>query len=715
MKPFYLLLFFISLIRLNHAQNNCESVRYKSEIFNSTQNTVGIKFGEADPYGLINNQDLYLDIIQPIGDTLEKRPLILHQFGGGFLIGWRTEPVIPQMAEMYAKRGFVFATIDYRLGFNVADGQSAERAVYRAAQDMASALRYLVDNADTYGIDTSAIFLTGTSAGCFSALVNGFMEEADRSDLPSTYGIFLEPQDLGCLQCSGNNNFNNQRVNVHGIINNWGAMLDTSYINPAANAKDNLPVISFHGTEDLIVPYGAGYPFSLPIFPTVQGSSLVHQRLNNLHIKNRFFPLQGLGHEPQLLQLQTWVTDTIIRQGSLFVYEILYGDSIEIQGDNTLCLNTLSSYSVPFNLGSTYCWEVVGGNIQSLNQNQISIVWTSAGIHELKVTELDKRQISKGASLLVEITPPPTPLFTEISLDGFTTFTSSNTANTFVWNFGDGNFAQGNPVNHQYADTGVFQVSLSITNDYCSGSATFPVNSSICPEAAISFIQNDSSFTFYSSSAFANEALWITQDGSIIQGDSFTLHSTSEGSYSLSLISSNAYCSDTTTAQIPIQFCSESNFTYSQNTNVIQFQDQSYNAFFHDWEFGDGNISALPNPTHTYASSGSYTVKLKTFSSNACVDSSEQVLIIDLGSNLYEFNPLKLNILPNPFENYIQIIGLEAKESYEYKVWDLSGKLLLQNNLEQAKISFENLSQGSYFLELSQNQNVILYHKIVKK
>ena len=194
------------------AQSTCQSARYYSEVFSSTQSTTGIKFGEADPYGIISNQDLYLDIIEPVGDTLEKRPLILHQFGGGFLIGWRTEPVIPQMAEMYAKRGFVFATIDYRLGFNPLDSQSAERAVYRATQDLRAALRFLVDNADTYGIDTSAIFLTGTSAGCFAAFVNSYMNESDRSDIPSTFGIPLEPADLGCLNCSGNNNFNNEEV-----------------------------------------------------------------------------------------------------------------------------------------------------------------------------------------------------------------------------------------------------------------------------------------------------------------------------------------------------------------------------------------------------------------------------------------------------------------------------------------------------------------------
>ena len=174
MKPILFIALLFSAIFL-HAQSNCSSGRYYSEVFSNTQTTSGIQYGSADPYGILNNQNLYLDIVAPAGDTLEKRPLILHQFGGGFLIGWRTEPVIPQMAEMYAKRGFVFATIDYRLGFNPLDGQSAERAVYRASQDLRAALRFLVDNADVYGIDTSAIFLTGTSAGCLSAFVSTYI------------------------------------------------------------------------------------------------------------------------------------------------------------------------------------------------------------------------------------------------------------------------------------------------------------------------------------------------------------------------------------------------------------------------------------------------------------------------------------------------------------------------------------------------------------
>ncbi|MGC9331275.1 MAG: PKD domain-containing protein, partial [Bacteroidales bacterium] len=49
--------------------------------------------------------------------------------------------------------------------------------------------------------------------------------------------------------------------------------------------------------------------------------------------------------------------------------------------------------------------------------------------------------------------------------------------------------------------------------------------------------------------------------------------------------------------------------TYSCDGNV-QFTDQSSNADTYEWDFGDGNISTDPNPLHTYASDGTYTVSL---------------------------------------------------------------------------------------------------------
>ncbi len=696
------------------AQNACSSSRYYQEVFSNTNKISGIQFGQADPYGLISNQNLYLDITQPTGDTLEKRPLVLHQFGGGFLIGWRTEPVIPQMGEMYAKRGFIFATIDYRLGFNPLDGQSAERAVYRASQDLRAALRFLVDNADIYGIDTSAIFLTGTSAGCLSAVVSTYMNESDRADIPSTYGILLEPADLGCSNCSGNNNFNNQEVTVHGIINNWGAILDTSYINPATDPADNVPVISFHGTNDQIVPYGYGQPFNLPIFPTVMGSQLVHQRLDNLGIKNKLYPLQGLGHEPQLLQLQTWVTDTIIHHGSQFVYEIMYGDSIEISGDATLCLNDTGYYSLPLNAESQYCWDVIGGTIIQQNNNEISILWNNLGVHTLSAFELTKREISKEAQLQVNIQTPPTPMLSYTSYDGLFDFTSANNANTYTWNFGDGNTASGITASNQYVDTANYTVSLSIENDFCSATKDTIIKSTLCPTADFEIIQNDSSFTFINASINHNNGFFITNDGTIVQADTFAIDFTAEGSYSLGILVSNDFCSDTFTQTFPIAFCSQADYNYTTNQLQVDFQEDTYNAYFYAWDFGDGNSSALPNPIHNYALPGVYDCQLICTSIAGCTDTISKIITVDLNNAIRETPYLDLKIKPNPIIDKLFIDGLVKNEVYHYQIFTVDGKIVLENKLENNSIRLTNIPSGLYFVQIS-NSKATFIQKIVLK
>lgn len=380
MACFFFLFLFLSTTTA-YAQD-CNSQRYLSEVFPDVTVTSSIQFGAADPYGIIGSQNLLLDFYAPSGDVLEKRPLIIYAFGGGFLIGTRFQPPIPQFCAHFARLGYVVAAIDYRIGFNTASTGSAERAVYRGVQDLRAAMRYLAQFSADLGIDTTNIFLTGSSAGCFSALHSTFMTDAQRPQ--GTYGILLEPNDMGCSNCSGNNYLNNREIRPKGIINNWGAILDTALISPTA--FDNVPVISFHGTEDLIVPYNSGSPFSYPLFPVVQGSVPIHQRLNNLGITNQFVSLTGEGHEPWLLNAA--LLDTVYRHSAPFLYDIMRPQTSAITGDALVAVGTIHTYSVNGQLGSEFCWEVTNGTIVSQNLNTIDILWSNVGTGTLSVTEV---------------------------------------------------------------------------------------------------------------------------------------------------------------------------------------------------------------------------------------------------------------------------------------------------------------------------------------
>ncbi|MEZ4687958.1 MAG: PKD domain-containing protein, partial [Bacteroidia bacterium] len=58
---------------------------------------------------------------------------------------------------------------------------------------------------------------------------------------------------------------------------------------------------------------------------------------------------------------------------------------------------------------------------------------------------------------------------------------------------------------------------------------------------------------------------------------------------------------------------------------------QGYSSY--DWVFGDGSSSSQPNPTHTYASPGTYTVLLAVYdNATGCTDTTVQSLVVPLNA-----------------------------------------------------------------------------------
>lgn len=386
---------------LLNAQSLCTGTRYIDPIFPQVARTNDVVFGNADPYGILTSQDLKMDIYEPIGDTLSKRPVIIFAFGGAFLIGTRTQPPIPDYCEYYAHRGYVVVAIDYRINFNTTDGGSAERAVYRAVQDERAAQRFLAQNRYTYRLDITKFIATGTSAGCVTALHNAYFTEAERPQ--SSYGNgILEPSDLGCLDCSGNNYYNNQNVPLCGIVNHWGAIGNLTWM----QANENVPVCSIHGTNDAIVPYNTGQPFSLPIWPQLSGSGDIAPHLTQLGIYNELHPLWGAGHEPELTNGA--YLDSMYLYATPFMYRLLKPATPIITGPPEI--NGFATFSVPYHVGSHYCWQLDnGGIILADNGNSIDTEWlnmTNADV-SVSVTEENYLQaISDTQTLLTPLIPP---------------------------------------------------------------------------------------------------------------------------------------------------------------------------------------------------------------------------------------------------------------------------------------------------------------------
>ncbi len=507
MKRILLLVFSILVSILSFSQT-CSSLRYQDTIFHSVTVTTS-QFGVATPYGVLAQpQNLYLDFYEPTGDTLTKRPLIVFQFGGGFTIGWRSEPDIPGFCNYFAKCGYAVASIDYRIGLNPLDTNSTIRAYYRGVQDERSAIRYLCSRAGQLRIDTSILILTGTSAGCFCAFANSFTTNANRP--ASSFGSLLEPTDLGCYDCSGNNYLGYHIPHIKAIVNQWGAVMDTSFIQPG----ENIAVISFHGDQDALVPYIYGYPFSLPVFPPVYGSVPIHERLTNLGILNVLHPLVGFGHEPELLAPK--LNDTIYNYTRPFLFQLLKPTTSAISGDTMLCLGSVAHYSVLNTVGSKYCWNLTGnGSIISTTGNSIAVQWNDTGHVAVSVKELNYI-IAEGDTKTFDtyIVAQPHSSFTYATNELQVSFINTSSSNVnYLWSFGDGDSSSTFSPMKDYGSGGTYTVHLLADNGYCNAtfSTSFTIDS--CPLAAITYQLTNHNAFFYSPTTNTTSYYWNFGDG----------------------------------------------------------------------------------------------------------------------------------------------------------------------------------------------------------
>ncbi len=467
MKKLYSL--FVACFIVHIAYGQCLPNRYKTAPFTQTYRHENVKYGEAPEWNVpFNIQELYMDIYEPLGDTLRKRPCMIWVHPGAFLTGDKQADDMVALCDTFARRGYVTASIGYRLGFNPFDSESAERAVYRGTQDARSAFRFLKEFAEIYDIDTSRMFIGGSSAGGFAALHLAYLQEEERP--LSTYAGSVTP-DLECLDCTGNTYQHD--VDPLGIINMWGALGDSTY----RNAIDTIPVLLMHGTEDDVVPFNIGSPFDVPFLPITHGSLPIKNQSDALGLPYVFVPFYGEGHEPHGVSNgyfdgnpPTPYWDTIIDNTSNFYFDLFKPADPIIQGLDFVCTeDSLQIYTTDALPSGAYCWDIVGGDILDFNDYEILIDWEESGSITLTVYN-EVRAASQAVTMEVEvgISPEAGIQFVQNDLDLIFIDNSINAA-AWMWDLGDGTLSSTQNVFHTYDEPGIYTVTLTVTSvDGCT-------------------------------------------------------------------------------------------------------------------------------------------------------------------------------------------------------------------------------------------------------
>ena len=261
------------------AQKFCLEGRYtNTDYFLKSQidSLKNISYGAANDY-MGNLQDLKMDVYFPNSDidTQEKRPLILLIHGGGFTGGSRES--MSYHSKELSKRGFVTATISYRLGYNREVFGNIQKAVYRAQQDANSALRYIASQKEKLKVDTSWVFIGGSSAGAITSLSTSYASQEEWNKIAPQF-----ESDLGPLESSENSL--NEIFTIRGIYNFMGAILPVVF-----NSGDLIPTISFHGELDTTVPIGKS-------MMTGFGSRPIHEMLIEAGVCNDLTVVPNGGH-----------------------------------------------------------------------------------------------------------------------------------------------------------------------------------------------------------------------------------------------------------------------------------------------------------------------------------------------------------------------------------------------------------------------------------
>ncbi len=294
------LLFASLLLYFSHLTAQCSGNRYHDFVFPANPTiTSNIQYG-SNKTVLDSTQTLLMDVYQPTGDTATARALVIIAHGGSFIFGTKEGSDVVPYSKDLAKLGYVVASIDYRLGMNNfpfpgPDSSDATEAVIRAVHDARAAVRFFRKDAaigsNIYKIDTNNIFFAGISAGGFMALQLAYLDEL--SEIPTFVDTTIQFGLHGGIEgLSGNPGYSSD---VKAIINICGAIGDTTWMQTGDE-----PILSFHGTNDDVVPFGSDTIFLFGIYPLLQvhGSSSVAARANHIGLTNCFDIYQGQGHVP---------------------------------------------------------------------------------------------------------------------------------------------------------------------------------------------------------------------------------------------------------------------------------------------------------------------------------------------------------------------------------------------------------------------------------
>lgn len=268
------------------SQAKAQNTPYIDPIY-STVSTNTVNYSDV-----FNDAFHKMDIYQPQGDTHAKRPLLIYIHGGAFYAGDKATPDCVDFCTHFAKKGYVAVSVDYRLAnplLFIANRSVQLDAVLKTMADVKSAIRYFSKDAataNTYKIDSNAVFIGGYSAGGVAALHTAWI--TDTAELDNELQNILKSGIKTLNGDAGNNGYSHK---VKGIFSLAGALFKTSYASPG-----DVPAYLAHAKDDGTVLYNCAPGLNDKRVVTLCGTGKIYPRLDTLNIHYDTMILETGGH-----------------------------------------------------------------------------------------------------------------------------------------------------------------------------------------------------------------------------------------------------------------------------------------------------------------------------------------------------------------------------------------------------------------------------------
>jgi gliding motility-associated-like protein len=288
----------------------------------------------------------------------------------------------------------------------------------------------------------------------------------------------------------------------------------------------------------------------------------------------------------------------------------------------------------------------------------------------------------------------------------FNNITTGTGTLTYAWDFGDGNTStQQNPV-HTYTTPGNYSVTMAVASSLgCTDtvkktnllnilniSTAITAPDSICVRTPVNIVNN--------SSPAPVSSVWTFGDATGSNQVTPTKIYNTPGTYTIRLKNTYSYCTDSASKTIKVLPRPVANFTSSPSTRcqpdlTVNFTNTSTNAIRWSWDFGDGNTSALQNPSHTYTNYGTYNVQLVVTNSSGCTDTLRKNALVRIIRPAVSINNLPVRgCIPYGINPTATIVTLDAVTSY---LWDFGDG----NTSTSATPSHTYATQGTYTVKLT--------------